>query len=217
MIPTRSRPSSERWTVSRWRRHRRGSWSESSRPRAGSCSRSHGSVPEPPAARWRDGLSTGGPCEEERSGATRARPCARELACCCARRSPRPLGWRVPADAVLSADIPPQPVASALAEFAHQTGLQFIYVSQLAQARASKGARAGLAPDRGAAGAARGHGAGLRVPERAHRPHLRNHPPRRLRRRRAPRRRSRTAAPRTVDRHARRRDLRDGLASTRTN
>ena len=49
------------------------------------------------------------------------------------------------AGAVLSADIPPQPVASALAEFARQTGLQFIYVSQLAKARASRGARAGLA------------------------------------------------------------------------
>ena len=47
---------------------------------------------------------------------------------------------------MLSADIRPQPVASALAEFAHQTGLQFIYVSQIANARASKGARAGLTP-----------------------------------------------------------------------
>ena len=46
----------------------------------------------------------------------------------------------------MSADIPPQPLAGALAEFARQTGLQLVYVSQLAKARASKGARAGLAP-----------------------------------------------------------------------
>jgi iron complex outermembrane receptor protein len=50
------------------------------------------------------------------------------------------------AGAVLSADIKPQPLAGALAEFAHQTGLQLVYVSQLAKARVSKGARAGLAP-----------------------------------------------------------------------
>jgi outer membrane receptor protein involved in Fe transport len=50
------------------------------------------------------------------------------------------------AGSALSADIKPQPLAGALAEFAHQTGLQLVYVSQLAKARASKGARAGLAP-----------------------------------------------------------------------
>ena len=51
----------------------------------------------------------------------------------------------VDADTLLTAGIPPQPVAAALSEFAHQTGLQLLYVSQVAQARASKGARAGLA------------------------------------------------------------------------
>ncbi len=37
-------------------------------------------------------------------------------------------------------------MASALAEFAQQTGLQVIYVSRLARTRTSKGARAGLVP-----------------------------------------------------------------------
>jgi iron complex outermembrane receptor protein len=50
------------------------------------------------------------------------------------------------AGAALSADIAPQPLAAALAEFAHQTGLQFIYVSRLARERSSKGAHGGLAP-----------------------------------------------------------------------
>jgi iron complex outermembrane recepter protein len=54
--------------------------------------------------------------------------------------------WSHPvhADMALAVGIAPQPVAAALAEFAHQTGLQLVYVSQVAQARASKGARAGL-------------------------------------------------------------------------
>ena len=50
----------------------------------------------------------------------------------------------VEADTLLTAGIAPQPVAAALSEFAHQTGLQLLYVSQVAQARASKGASAGL-------------------------------------------------------------------------
>jgi iron complex outermembrane recepter protein len=50
----------------------------------------------------------------------------------------------VHADTALAVGIPPQPVAAALSEFAHQTGLQLLYVSQVAQARASKGAHAGL-------------------------------------------------------------------------
>ena len=50
------------------------------------------------------------------------------------------------AGAALSADIKPQPLAGALAEFARQSGLQLVYVSQLAKSRASKGAHAGLAP-----------------------------------------------------------------------
>jgi|GEM_PF-115289 len=50
----------------------------------------------------------------------------------------------VHADTALAVGIPPQPVAAALSEFAHQTGLQLLYVSRVAQARASKGAHAGL-------------------------------------------------------------------------
>jgi outer membrane receptor protein involved in Fe transport len=45
---------------------------------------------------------------------------------------------------VLSTAIAPQPLAAALSEFAHQTGLQLVYVSQIAAGRASKGAPAGL-------------------------------------------------------------------------
>ena len=76
----------------------------------------------------------------------RARLMTRLLACCV-------LGsffgtWTdiARADTTLSADIRPQSVADALAEFAHQTGLQLVYVSKIAKARASKGARAGLTP-----------------------------------------------------------------------
>jgi iron complex outermembrane recepter protein len=50
----------------------------------------------------------------------------------------------VHADTALAVGIPPQPVAAALSELAHQTGLQLLYVSRVAQARASKGAHAGL-------------------------------------------------------------------------
>jgi iron complex outermembrane recepter protein len=57
-------------------------------------------------------------------------------------------GWTndVRAESTLTKAIPSQPVAAALAEFAHQTGLQFIYVSRVAAERTSPGARAGLAP-----------------------------------------------------------------------
>src|SRR5215468_10377456 len=47
--------------------------------------------------------------------------------------------------AVLSADIAPRPVSEALAAFGHQTGLQLIYVSSVAETQHSKGAPAGLA------------------------------------------------------------------------
>jgi len=50
------------------------------------------------------------------------------------------------ANTALSADIQPQPMAEALAEFADQTGLQFIYVSRIVKERGSRGARAGLTP-----------------------------------------------------------------------
>src|SRR5215475_3348301 len=45
---------------------------------------------------------------------------------------------------VLSADIAPRPVSEALAAFGHQTGLQLIYVSSVAETQYSKGAPAGL-------------------------------------------------------------------------
>jgi len=44
------------------------------------------------------------------------------------------------------ADIAAQPLTQALAAFAQQTGLQLIYVSAVAEAQQSKGARAGLPP-----------------------------------------------------------------------
>jgi iron complex outermembrane receptor protein len=47
---------------------------------------------------------------------------------------------------VLTKAISPQPVADALAAFAHQTGLQLVYVSEIVRSRMSKGAPAGLAP-----------------------------------------------------------------------
>jgi len=46
----------------------------------------------------------------------------------------------------LLTEIGPQPLAQALTSFARQTGLQFIYVSDLVTGRQSKGARAGLSP-----------------------------------------------------------------------
>ncbi len=76
---------------------------------------------------------------------------------------------------MLSVDIPPQSLASALAEFAQQAGLQVIYVSRLAKTRTSKGARAGLAPTQALPALLEGTGLGLRIPERAHRPNFRNH------------------------------------------
>ena len=54
-------------------------------------------------------------------------------------------GWsgNARADPSLSADIPAGPVAAALANFARQTGLQLVYVSDIAKGRTSRGARAG--------------------------------------------------------------------------
>src|SRR5215468_3843824 len=45
----------------------------------------------------------------------------------------------------LTADIAPRPLSEALDAFGHQTGLQLIYVSSVADTQQSKGARAGLA------------------------------------------------------------------------
>jgi outer membrane receptor protein involved in Fe transport len=53
---------------------------------------------------------------------------------------------RAGASAELSHDIPAQPLAQALSEFAAQTGLQLVYVSEIAATQASKGAPRGLAP-----------------------------------------------------------------------
>ena len=49
--------------------------------------------------------------------------------------------------AVLSDEIPPQPLAEALAAYARQTGLQLIYLSEIARGQRSKGVPAGLTPD----------------------------------------------------------------------
>ena len=46
--------------------------------------------------------------------------------------------------AALSADIQPQSLSPALAEFAKQTNLQLIYVTELARGRMTGGARAGV-------------------------------------------------------------------------
>mgnify|MGYP001333876368 FL=1 len=73
----------------------------------------------------------------------RARPIARLLACCALAGLLGSWACITRADTRLSADIPPQPVAEALAEFAHQTRLQFIYVSKIVKARVSPGAHAG--------------------------------------------------------------------------
>jgi hypothetical protein len=48
------------------------------------------------------------------------------------------------AEAVLSTEIPAQPLASALTQFSYQTGLQFVYVSDVIQDQQSEGAPAGL-------------------------------------------------------------------------
>lgn len=48
------------------------------------------------------------------------------------------------AEPVLSTTIVPRPLPAALADFARQTGLQLIYVSQIAAGLSSKGAKAGL-------------------------------------------------------------------------
>jgi iron complex outermembrane recepter protein len=48
------------------------------------------------------------------------------------------------ADPVLAIAIPAQPLDAALGEFAHQTGLQLVYLSQVTRSQASKGSRAGI-------------------------------------------------------------------------
>src|SRR5262245_61174162 len=55
-------------------------------------------------------------------------------------------GVRAPTAPALQADIPPQKLATALANFAEQTGLQ--YVSEVVQEQQSRGAHAGAAPAR---------------------------------------------------------------------
>ncbi len=51
---------------------------------------------------------------------------------------------RAQSPARLAADIPPQPLAEALAAYARQTGLQLVFVSEIARGKTSKGAPAGL-------------------------------------------------------------------------
>lgn len=46
----------------------------------------------------------------------------------------------------LTEDIPGQPLAEALAEYARQTGVQVVYVSEIVRGKSSKGAPAGLRP-----------------------------------------------------------------------
>jgi outer membrane receptor protein involved in Fe transport len=74
-------------------------------------------------------------------------PAARQLAVCilCGLFSAWTHGAR--ANTELSIDIPAQPVADALAEFADQTGLQFVYESRIVSERGSRGARAGSTPE----------------------------------------------------------------------
>ena len=81
------------------------------------------------------------------SDGERPQPAARLLVICilCGLFGAWPHGAR--AGTELSADIPPQPMAEALAEFADQTGLQFVYVSRIVSERDSRGARAGLKPE----------------------------------------------------------------------
>ena len=47
-------------------------------------------------------------------------------------------------EVTLPADIGPRPLAEALADFGRLTGLQLIYVSEIAEAMPSRGAQAGL-------------------------------------------------------------------------
>jgi hypothetical protein len=51
---------------------------------------------------------------------------------------------RAHAAGTVTVAIPAQPLSAALSEFARQTGLQLLYVTQIAKAQTSKGARAGL-------------------------------------------------------------------------
>jgi iron complex outermembrane receptor protein len=74
------------------------------------------------------------------------RAAAARLCACVMMMGPLVSGWSHPvhADTALAVDIAPQLLDAALSEFAHQTGLQLVYVSEVAQARESKGAHAGL-------------------------------------------------------------------------
>jgi outer membrane receptor protein involved in Fe transport len=70
------------------------------------------------------------------------------LACCLLAGLPGAQAAEVWVAQPLPRAVTPQPLPEALAEFAHQTGLQLIYVSAIARARMSRGAAAGLAPDK---------------------------------------------------------------------
>jgi outer membrane receptor protein involved in Fe transport len=73
-------------------------------------------------------------------------PAARWVACCLLGMVLGFWAGTAKSEPMLSAAIAPQPLAAALSEFAHQTGLQLVYVSQIAAGRTSKGALAGLSP-----------------------------------------------------------------------
>ncbi|MGB9332738.1 MAG: hypothetical protein WCB10_18375, partial [Steroidobacteraceae bacterium] len=60
--------------------------------------------------------------------------------------SPAALAQAV-APSALTADIPAQPLAQALAAFAHQTGLQLVYVSGVLRSQRSHAVAAGVGAD----------------------------------------------------------------------
>jgi len=71
-------------------------------------------------------------------------PAARWIGCCLLGIAFGLSTGTAKSDPSLSAAIAPQPLTAALADFAHQTGLQLVYVTQIAAGHASKGAQAGL-------------------------------------------------------------------------
>ena len=71
-------------------------------------------------------------------------PAARWIGCCLLGITFGLSSGTAKSDPSLSAAIAPQPLTAALADFARQTGLQLVYVTQIVAGRASKGALAGL-------------------------------------------------------------------------
>ena len=73
-------------------------------------------------------------------------PLGRWLVCCLLGCLLSGRGGEARSAPPLAADIAPGPVAGALADFARQTGLQLVYISEIAQGRTSSGTRAGTSP-----------------------------------------------------------------------